>query len=78
MHWELIFFLLNTQKCYLSDVETAVFQGLQCLFEIIFGLNTIPKFELVEIEQSMFQGVTWSLQLIFGLWTSLNKTWVKS
>jgi len=43
MHWELIFFLLNTSKCYLGDVETAKFQGLPCLFEIIFGLKTIPK-----------------------------------
>jgi len=58
MHWELISFLLNTPKFYLGDVETAMSQGLPCLFEIIFGLNTIPKCELVEIEKSMFQGLT--------------------
>jgi len=64
MHWELIFFLLTSPKCDLSEVEKAMFQGLACHVELIFGILTILKCDLVEVENTLFQ---W---LISGLWMS--------
>jgi len=56
-HRELIFFLLTSPKCYLGEVEKAMFQGLACHFELIFGLFIIPICDLVEVEKPMFQGL---------------------
>jgi len=42
-HWELIYFLLTSPKCDLSEVEKATFQGLACHFELIFDFFTNPK-----------------------------------
>ena len=58
MNWDLIFFLLTTQKnpkFDLGEIEKAMFKGVACHFELIIGLLTIPKCYLDEFENAMLQ-----------------------
>ena len=44
-HLKVIFCLLTSPKCNLSEVEKAMYQGLAWHFELIFGLLTLPNGE---------------------------------
>ena len=68
--FELIFGLLTNAKCYLREVEKAMFQGLALSSQLILDLSTSPKWDLDEVEKANFQSLEWHSQLNFGLWTS--------
>jgi len=53
-HWELIIFLLTTQKCDLVEDEKAMFQGLAWHFQNIFGLLTSSKCDYTELKELFF------------------------
>ena len=53
-HWELIFFLLTSQKCNLAEVEKAMFQGLTWHFQLIFGPLNSQKCDLCELKKRLF------------------------
>jgi len=64
------FFLLTSPKCYLGDVEKAMFQVFACHFEIIFGLLTIIKCDMGEVEKAIFQVLARHSELNFCLLTT--------
>jgi hypothetical protein len=61
---ELIFSLMAGPKCYLGEVEKAMFVGVAWLWELFLSPDR-PNFDLGEVEKAMFRGVAWPSEQIF-------------
>jgi len=66
IHWELIFFPLNTPKCDLGKVETAIFQFVACHFQLIFGLLVTQNATWVSSKKRCFKGSHGTINLFWA------------
>ena len=75
---ELIFGLVTITKCYLDEVEKALFQEVDRYCEFIFCLFRIPKCNFCQVKKAMFQEVEWFFVLFFVSLPSQSATCLKS
>jgi RNAse (barnase) inhibitor barstar len=76
---KIVFCLLGIQKCYLDEVEEAMFQVVLWSWELIICLLHVAKCDLGKVDKAIFQVVEKQIKTHFSVfWPPQNTTYLKS